>query len=570
MTGIVYTNKARCRDCYRCVRVCPVKAIRMTHGQASVAEDYCLVCGACIRECPQRAKAYRNDVARAAALLRSGERVAVSIAPSFAGMYREWEWLRLPSALRQLGFAYVGETSVGAAHVAIQTAAHVRANPGRTHIATACPSVVRYVERYAPAHVKDLVPILSPMITHARMMKATEKAEHVVFIGPCVSKKAEAERPEHAGAVDCVLTFDELNEWLEQRGINFSHCEESAFDEAAPPVARNFPLGGGQIKSGAMDSDSLAPHTVAVSGYEQIEEAVTSNTGGELRLIEPLFCTHGCINGPGAKCGDNVFERRRRILAYASNESGADEPPALPPDCDLHTGFAPRPVPDDSRITDFAIERIYERTGKLDPQNRLNCGACGYPTCRQKAIAVLRGMAEAEMCIPYMRYRAECRTDRIMETSPNGIVILDESLRIISMNPAFRKLFMCSESVLGRHVSYLMDAHPFEQLASGVAKSLEFVADHKNYNYTFHQIVYCLPDDNQYVGIFVDITQLRANEQELSRLRSETLAQARELLGHQIQAAQDMTRFLGENTARGEQLVEKLVELVDGTERASA
>lgn len=568
-SGIVYTNKARCRDCYRCVRVCPVKAIRMTHGQASVVEERCLACGACIRECPQGAKAFRNDLGHATMLLASGERVAASVAPSFASVYREWEWRRLPSALRRLGFAYVGETSVGAMEVGRQGAEHVRCNPGRSHIATACPAVVRYVERYATHRFDDLVPTLSPMMAHARMMKNNRKAQRVVFIGPCVAKKAEAERPELAGIVDCVLTFAELNEWLEREGISLSHCEESSFDETAPAVARQFPLAGGQLKTGQMSSDTLAASTISVCGCEQIEEALRLAGSSELQLVEPLFCQHGCINGPGIRNDDNILERRMRVLAYARQGGGPEAAPAPSQVPDIGASFSKCPVPDDSRITDFAIEAIYERTGKLDPENRLNCGACGYATCRDKAIAVLRGMAEAEMCIPYMRYLAERRTDRIIDTSPNGIVILDGDLRIIGMNPAFRKLFMCSESVLGKPISYLMDPHPFEQLATGVATRLDFVAEHRNYNYVFHHLLYGLPEDNQYVGIFVDITQLRANEEELNRVRSETLAQARELLEHQLQAAQDMTRFLGENTARGERLVENLMTLVEGSAQAN-
>jgi PAS domain S-box-containing protein len=221
-----------------------------------------------------------------------------------------------------------------------------------------------------------------------------------------------------------------------------------------------------------------------------------------------------------------------------------------------------KPVPDDSRVTDAAIRGIYAKTGKLDPKNQLNCGACGYSTCRDKAVAVVRGMAEAEMCIPYMRYLAERRTDRIIETSPNGIVTLDENLRILSMNPAFRRLFMCSEAVLGRHISYLMDPDPFERLAAGVVARVECVSEHRNYRYVFHQIMYRLPEENQFVGIFVDVTETRANRDELGRLRAETLAQARELMEHQLKVAQQVTRFLGENTARGEELVEKLVRLV--------
>ena len=203
------------------------------------------------------------------------------------------------------------------------------------------------------------------------------------------------------------------------------------------------------------------------------------------------------------------------------------------------------------------------KDGKSRPEDQLNCGACGYSSCREKAIAVVRGMAEVEMCIPYMKNLAERRTDRIIETSPNGIVILDERLNILSMNPTFKKFFMCSEAVCGKRISYLMDPDPFEKLASGDKDKLELVVKHDRYNIICHQILYVLPEERQYVGIFVNITNSQANQTKLDHLRVQTIAQARELLEHQISMAQKMGQFLGESTARGEALVEKLMEMAD-------
>ncbi len=562
---IIYTNKARCRDCYRCVRACPVKAIRMADGQAYVTEERCVACGACIRECPQKAKAFRNDVEMAAGLVSSGRRVAASVAPSFAAAYSPAECRRLASALRRLGFAHVAETSVGAWQVARRTMEHIAGRGGQSHIASSCPAVVRYVERYAPERVGDLAPVVSPMVAHARHIRASGRADAVVFIGSCVAKKAEAERAEVAGAVDCVLTFAELNEWLEREKVDLGHLEESTFDEQPVGASRNFPLMGGQLKTAAITPDALAMDVLSVSGHADIERAI--GLAPEARppaLLEPLFCPQGCLNGPGMCGPENLFERRTRILNYARENPGrpADEPAQPAIDCTVT--FHAAPVPDDRRITEWAIRGIYEKTGKLDPQNRLNCGACGYPTCRDKAVAVLRGMAEAEMCIPYMRYLAERRTDRIIETSPNGIVIVDGNLAILSMNPAFRRLFKCSEAALGRHVSQFLDPDGFEQLASGRAERLDREASHKRAGCLLHEILYRLPDDEQFVGIFVDITETRTNREKLDHLRAETLAQTRELLEHQLRMAQQMTMFLGENTARGEELVEKLVHLVDG------
>src|SRR5271157_2201628 len=226
---VVFTNKARCRDCYRCVRVCPVKAIRMHEGQANVVPQRCISCGTCVRECPQGAKSYRKDLGRARELLGPGVRVAASVAPSLAAVFPAWQRRRLPSALRQLGFAYVGETAIGAYDVAAATAQTVGQRAGRTFVCTACPAVVRFVERYRPEQVGNLVPVVSPMLAHAlhiRRMLADGGEIRVIFIGPCVAKKAEADRPENEGLVDCVLTFGELAEWFEQEKIDLAACEE--------------------------------------------------------------------------------------------------------------------------------------------------------------------------------------------------------------------------------------------------------------------------------------------------------------------------------------------------------
>lgn len=586
---IVYTNKAHCRDCYRCLRVCPVKAIRMEAGQAYVVPELCISCGTCIRECPQGAKTFRNDVERAVRLIAGSGPVAASIAPSFVAVYSKWEQKRLPSALRKLGFSYVGETAIGAYHVARETQRLCELQKDRSHVCTACPAVVNYVERYEPEKVELLVPVVSPMLAHARYIRerftsttapfvALRQAQDdsgagldqddsgagldcspvkVVFIGPCVAKKAEADRPENAGLVDCALTFVELEEWMEREGVDLSACEESHFDEEPEGDARFFPLVGGSVRIASMDTDLLAADVVSASGFEEVCDALAGAASGSVPVvIEPLFCPQGCVNGPAIFGTENVYQRRRAVLDYASENAGLEPKEAAY--SSLSTRYRPTPC-SNKDVTEEQIREVYERTGKSAPENQLNCGACGYPTCRDKAIAVIKGMAEPEMCIPYMKRLAEQRTDRIIETSPNGIVILDEHLNIISMNPAFRNFFMCSEAVCGRPISYLMDPDPFEKLASGKQDLINTVITHSSYNLVCHEILYALREEKQYAGIFVNITKDKTSEKKLDQLRAQTVVQARELLDHQIRMAQTIASFLGESTAQGEALLEKLM-----------
>jgi iron only hydrogenase large subunit-like protein/uncharacterized Fe-S cluster-containing protein len=558
---VIVTDKARCRDCYRCLRACPVKAIQMRAGQASVVAARCIACGTCVRECPQQAKHIRDDLEHAMRLLREESPVAVSIAPSFAAAWDEWAWARLPSALRRLGFHHVAETAIGAFDVARATAAHVDSHPQGRHVCTACPAVVNYVELYRPELVGHLVPIVSPMIAHARRIKQRLGEDaRVVFIGPCVAKKSEAERTEYAGLVDCVLTFAELNAWFARAGVDLASCETSEFDEAPAGDARYFPVPGGLARTAGMHTDLLDAHCRAASGFPAVAASLDGIEAGAAGLIlEPLLCEQGCVNGPGMPRFANCFTHRDRLVDFAAHRPGG---PAVEPDLQALVGvYGARKVEGDLAITEDAIRATLERTGKAALEDQLNCGACGYHSCRDKAVAVLRGLAEPEMCMPHMRRLAERRTDRIIETSPNGIIILDRELRIVGMNPAFRRLFVCTDAVLGKPISYLMDAEPFEKLAAGQVDTIQATLRFPSYSLICHHIAYALRAEQQLVGIFVDVTSSLDNRRKLDDLRDSTQAQARELLDHQIHMAQQVAQLIGEGTARGEALVKTLMEL---------
>lgn len=561
---IIYTLTAKCRDCYRCLRNCPVKAIGIKDGQAYVDEKRCILCGTCIRECPQGAKTFRQDTDKVKFLISNKEQVAVSLAPSFASVYSNWQAYRLPSALRKLGFCYIAETSEGAYRVAKTCLEQVRTPDNTANICTACPAVVNYVEKYKPKMLDKLLPVVSPMIAHAKILKNNLGNKlKVVFIGPCIAKKAEAERPEFAGIVDAVLTFKELDAWLEAENIVLANCAESGFDSIKLDwKSRFFPLPGGLLKTVDIANDGVSLDIIHTSSSERIHELFDSiATDHTCDLIEPLYCTEGCINGPGISSKKNIFERRSDLISYVNRQPKLSGAPLPDVPVNLSTSFEPQDDFNQKPITEDEILSVMAKTGKADPANQLNCGACGYKSCRDKAIAVIRGMAEPEMCIPYMRLMAEQRTDRIIETSPSGIVILDENLTIIGMNPAFRKLFLCSDDTLGRKISYLMDADGYEKIAAGSAEIVESVINH--YGSEFHQLIYALRPEKQYVGIYMDITSIRLDEKKLNKIKMQTVEQAKELLEHQIKMAQDMTRYLGESTARGEELVWRLMNIYD-------
>lgn len=557
-SNILMTSSAKCHDCYRCVRVCPVKAIRIENGQAQIDSDKCILCGTCVRECPQHAKSYRNDINTVVELINKAKVVA-SVAPSFAAIYGADKALLLPSALRQLGFYRVEETSVGAEAVSDYVVDEMSNNRLDSGICSACPVVINYIEKYKCDTLNLLMPVVSPMIAHARMIKALRKDVSVVFIGPCIAKKAEAERPEYQGVIDAVLTFNEIDEWMKLRALKIENCAESGFDATTiSNTAKLFALPGGMLKTIDMDNDNYIDKVLHTNGANNTIELIGAvNSCDNMEVLEPLFCQGGCINGPGISVDKNIFERRNDLIKYTiSKKNLISNNDYANVNVDLSAKYREKLI-EALNPSEQAIMEVYERTGKTNPERRLDCSACGYKSCRDNAIAIINGMAEPEMCLPYMRLLAERRTDRIMETSPNGMVILNDKLRIIAINSSFKKYFACSDAVCGRHICNLTDATDYEKVINegGRVENMIFVQGRE-----YHQIIYSLPEEKQLVGIYVDVAAVKVTEAKIKHLRKQTAEQANVLLQHQIEMAQQLTKFLGENTAKSEALLEKLLD----------
>ncbi|MDR2729912.1 MAG: 4Fe-4S binding protein [Treponema sp.] len=558
----IYTITANCQDCYRCVRECPVKAIRISAGQARIEDDLCIRCGTCVRECPQRAKTVRSDLDEARALFADGKTVAASIAPSFAAMFPGALSRRLPSALRQLGFRFVCETAEGAKYITDQSFMQ----PQKGSICTACPTVVNLVEKYHTAYLDALIPVASPMIVHGRMIKEQHPNCSVIFIGPCAAKKQEILRPENTGAVDVVLTFMELVEWFSDENIQLENCSESSFDQFYEiGDARLFPIQGGMLKTGGIHNDGTQTDVLHISGADDVMELFLDSPDFDGKLIEPLFCKGGCIGGPcfvredPTASGQSLFTRRESVIRYADTAGKNDT--AFPARKVFHqadfAGDEQRP----EEIPENRINKILEQTGKIDQAHQLNCGACGYKSCLENAAAVARGMAEPEMCIPYMRRLAQQRTDRIIDTTPNGVVVLDSELCMIKMNPAFQKMFMCNNGILGRRISYLVNANGYEDLKSGAADKYESIQ--MKYGIKYHEILYALREDKQFVGIYSDISRIKYDSGQLDTIKTQTLMHAREFLDHQVRFAQEMAHYLGSSTAKSEEIAKRLIGLYE-------
>ena len=433
-SSFITTVTERCRMCYACVRECPVKAIRVTDGQAKVIAERCIACGNCIRICSQSAKLLRSTVDEVSALLRSGERVAALVAPSFPAEFPDLPHERMVGALRALGFAHVVEVSFGADLVAREYARMFRQDDERRFISTTCPAIVRYVERHVPDLVDALSPIVSPMIAMARAMRVLHGEDlRMVFVGPCVAKKLEATDPSVAGEVDGVLVFPEMRQMWNDAGVDPDRAEPSDFDPPHGGLGGLFPVSRGILQAADLHEDLMTGEVVATQGRKHIVEAIKEFATGDLgaRLLEVLCC-EGCISGPGVTSDLTLFHRRRHVRTYVTHRMAGLDRAAWDRDMerfgalDLSRGYRAEdqrlPAPEAAELL-----AIMHRMGKFEPRDELNCGACGYDSCREHAAAVSRGLAESEMCLPHavMQLRQALQD---VETSHGQLAAAQEAL----------------------------------------------------------------------------------------------------------------------------------------------
>ena len=409
MTGLVATIRDRCQRCYGCVRNCPARAIKVEDGQAKVIDERCIGCGNCVKICTQSAKEILSGVEAVRALLKDEAHVVAALAPSFPIAFHPTRPGQVVAAARMLGFAEVVEVAFGAELVARRYAQLMARNRSEMLISTPCPAVVSYVEKYESSLVPYLAPVVSPMTATGRAIKARRGPEaKVVFIGPCIAKKAEMGWPEVAGAVDAVLTFREFSVMLQEAQIDPNSLADGRFDGPVAAKAWIFPLPGGLLQSAALSEDLVQNEVVVAHGRVAVMQLLRELAAGSVkaRFVDVLFC-EGCVDGPRIGNRHGPYARREILASFvrrqATPEQLAQVQEALSAfdDLDLSCTFSPTPVtlpmPGEEEIA-AALRRV----NKTRPEDELNCGACGYNTCREKAIAVCQGLAESEMCLPYL------------------------------------------------------------------------------------------------------------------------------------------------------------------------
>ncbi len=557
--GFIKTVEANCRDCYKCVRSCPVKAIRVIGNHAEIDDDRCVLCGRCVPICPQNARSVYNQIELVQKMLNDSSGIIISLAPCFPAALENYEAKQLVSALKKAGVKRVIETAEAADALLKNNHKVVAEKPV---ISSYCPAVVDLIEKYYPHLKQHLAPLASPLVAHGRYLRRVYPDDHLVFILPCDAKKAEAlSEPE----IDAVLTFEELKTILDSQLIK-SKADDPIFPEGQSSFYGRTVGLSGSLKAAMGYPDHLDPRSEAISGFEEciefLENMQAGRIGKEIEFVELLLCRGGCLNGSGLTNALTHEEKREKILAYVNSRESADNIIDLI-DTDIQKEFAGKPVIT-PKPTEKEIREILASLGKRSKSDELDCGSCGYDTCREKAIAVYRGFAELEMCIPYMRARAESMANVIIQATPNGIIVVDEDMKIITINPAAERMFQCREEALkGREVGALLTADIFEDVLEQKRLIVDNV-EYPSYGLKVRQFVFYVPKSQVVIAIFADITEQSRQKDQLSELRKETLERAQEVINKQMRVAQEIASLLGETTAETKVILDQLMRIIRG------
>ena len=539
MREILGLKKTNCKSCHKCIRNCAVKSIRFTAGQAHIVEDECILCGRCFAVCPQDAKVIASDMEKVRIMLQTGT-VYASIAPSFAASYPGVGIDALEDALKKLGFAGAEETAVGATIVKKEYERILDEEKPNILVSSCCSSINLMLRKYYPETLFTLAPVITPMQAHCRDIKRRHPEAKTVFIGPCISKKSEAAEED---AVDAVLMFDEFNRWLREEGIELGRRE----DIRKGGRARVFPTAGGIIET--MDKNPEYTY-VAVDGVKKCMDVLDEIKEGRLHncFIEMSACEGSCADGPILdKMKNTPAQNYLQVVRYAEKEDFAVEKYAKE---EIAAVYEPSEL-EAEQPSEAEIKAMLLKMNKLSKEDELNCGSCGYCTCREKAIAIIQGKAEISMCLPYMLSQMENLSDSVVANFPDAILVLNDELEIQKINPKAKKILRIRDEndVMGEHIGRLLDPEPFEMVMlkkKNLMYEQLYLAEYECY---VEQTIIYNREGHQFICILCDITADMALKEKKLANQNQAFEIANDMAKKQLKIVQSIASLLGETTA---------------------
>ncbi len=559
MEDIIRLNKSNCKNCYKCIRNCPVKSIAYRDEQIHIIGDECIYCGNCLLVCPQNAKSINSDLPKIKKAIDAGEKLYVSLAPSYIAAFPQCGILKISAALKQLGFVHVEETAIGAEQVTREYEKLIRKRRMKNIITSACPSVNLLIEKNYPSLIPQLAPVVTPVIAHSHMIKEIYGVRaKVVFIGPCISKKYECIDPDNGGSLFAVLTFDELDQWFRGEAIDFSKQDRNG-RTLSNTLPRYYPAPGGIIKN-LLREERRTYECLSVDGVDRCIEILDSVVRDDLSgyFFEMNACTGGCLGGPALRMMHVGFLKSKNVLIQ--NVKLQNEAPAALTE-GIDAQFSKKFRTRSGRkvvIDEKEIQRVLAATGKTSPEKELNCGCCGYNTCREKAIAVLQGKADIRMCIPYMRELAESMSNAVVENAPTGILIINAALNVEQFNPSAAKLLHLNEKSVGRPIQHILPSPDFEKVLATGKNILNHKQNYKNLNLIVRQTVVLVENSSLLFILLEDITHEERMLENQRRTTEETAAFAKEAISKQMRVVQEIANLLGETTSETEVALHQL------------
>lgn len=559
--NVINFQDANCAHCYKCLRNCDIKAIRIKRGQAQIVRDLCIYCGHCMEICPQEAKTFESDLGYVKSMLYRKENIVVSLDPSYRGLLDYADPGQIVDAFLKLGFSQVRETAEGAAYVTREYVRLMQEGEMRNIISTNCPSIIYMVEKHYPMLIPYLAPVVSPMVAHGRLIKEMMGSDtKVVFVGPCVAKKMEAEVDKRTtGCVDAVIQFNELEKWFEEEGIDLKKCESKPFANQDPMVNQLYPITNGIIR--AVDTAG-APGTykkLTVSGIKSCREFLHSMKRGYIDgcFVELNLCAGGCVNGPGV---DKRRGFRFKATMNIENTALMAAPPEYAPIAEesLTRNYSPRQVVD-KMPSEAEIQAILKTIGKSNSDTEFNCGACGYMSCREKAIAIYQGKAEAAMCLIRSYENTRSQANVVLEVTPNIIMIFDKELRIREFNKRAEEVFRTSRrDAMQRYLFEFVETEDFEEVYHTHVNKLRVKRKWEQYNMTVLETIVYIENSDQVLTIIEDVTDEEKRTENLLDQKLSTVKLAQSVIDKQMTTAQQIAGLLGETTAETKAILTKL------------
>jgi iron only hydrogenase large subunit-like protein len=557
----IYTIETECQDCYKCVRHCPVKAINVGNGHATVVPELCIACGHCVEICPAHAKKVRDDSARARELIKNEKAVYVSLAPSWISDFENFSAAKIITALKLLGFTGISETALGAQAVSANVSNMLKDHDKGALISSACPVVVDYIRKYQANFVPTISKFLSPALAHAGILRQTYgKDIAVVFIGPCIAKKNEADR--HPELIDAALTFNELRDWFTRENINLDNIISNDTETFIPEEAAEgaiYPIGGGMNKTLQLSPDF---NNVILSDFDGLENLkLTLNDLTPEQIEEPIFiealaCHGGCVHGPGVQHKSPGLLERLRVI-------GNCHLPEVSLKREYNLDITDTQNPDKVQDREVMLQELQQAMrgiGKTTPEDELNCGGCGYDTCRNFATALVLKKAETSMCVSFMRKNAQKKANALLRTIPSGVVIVDQNLKLVECNRRFAEIFGTGtveifDAKPGMSGADLKRLVPFYELFNNCLNSGKDIYrnSYRLGNRLLDITIFSIETNEVAGAVIVDVTNTELRREQIAK-------RASEVINKNLNTVQDIACKLGEHMAETEILLRSISE----------